>query len=149
MVRRCSTDVPRVCLFCDSPFLAPKGNVSAGYGKYCSWPCRVRRHEKTHEEKFWARVSRGEGCWFWRGPVKANGYGYLRVNSFNVYAHRFSYERSIGAIPMGLLVLHRCDVRSCVNPGHLFLGTARDNTRDMMAKGRAVFHGVRQEPNAR
>jgi hypothetical protein len=46
-----------------------------------------------------------------------------------------------GPVPSGMLILHKCDVRGCVNPDHLFLGTAKDNTRDMMTKGRENFVG--------
>jgi hypothetical protein len=53
-----------------------------------------------------------------------------------IHAHRFSYERYKTAIPRGLFVLHRCDVPSCVNPSHLFVGAAKDNVRDCIKKGR-------------
>jgi hypothetical protein len=51
-------------------------------------------------------------------------------------AHHLTWMEVNGSIPEGLFVLHRCDVRSCVNPDHLFLGTAKDNTTDMITKGR-------------
>jgi hypothetical protein len=58
------------------------------------------------------------------------------VNRRMVYAHRLAYELAIGPIPDGLLVCHHCDQTLCCNPTHLFLGTPRDNSQDMVAKGR-------------
>lgn len=75
------------------------------------------------------------GCWIWNGR-KSNGYGQMKVNGKSVRAHRLSYELFKGDIPAGLFVCHRCDVRSCVNPDHLFLGTGYDNVQDMIQKDR-------------
>ena len=76
------------------------------------------------------------GCWLWTRSIKPNGYGQAHYNGKVAYAHRMSYEQEYGEIPDGMCVLHTCDVRSCCNPRHLFLGTAKDNCDDKMAKGR-------------
>ena len=78
------------------------------------------------------------GCWLWTAHVHAIGYGVFRVAPGRiVQAHRFAYESFIGPIPEGMKVCHKCDVRHCVNPDHLWLGTQKENVRDMWAKGRA------------
>lgn len=76
------------------------------------------------------------GCWLWMGATTAAGYGRLETLGKKAQAHRTAYALFVGPIPNGLLVCHKCDVRSCINPDHLFLGSAADNTRDMIRKGR-------------
>ena len=88
------------------------------------------------EERFWSRVKKTPTCWIWTGQVSKGGYGRLRVGKRMPGAHRVSWELTRGPIPTGLDILHTCDVRLCVNPRHLFLGTDFDNQRDASRKGR-------------
>lgn len=90
------------------------------------------------EQRFWNKVNitDAERCWGWTGAKQSNGYGNLRRNKKWLLAHRYSFSLKHGEINNRLMVLHKCDNRLCVNPNHLFLGTAKDNTVDMMNKGR-------------
>jgi hypothetical protein len=100
-------------------------------------------------ENFWKKVDKKSnlnGCWIWTGARKGgkNGnYGVFQMGTNNLKrSHRVSFELSNGPIPDGLLVCHTCDNPLCVNPSHLFLGTFKDNTQDMIRKNRkAIFKG--------
>lgn len=87
--------------------------------------------------RLWARVTKSDGCWEFRGPANNCGYGviYHRTNE-RYLAHRVSYILAFGAIPEGMYVCHHCDNRKCVRPDHFFLGTHADNQRDKVSKGR-------------
>lgn len=76
------------------------------------------------------------GCWLWFGPVNDWGYGRIWFEGALRRAHRVSYVVHKGAIGRGLCVCHKCDVPSCVNPDHLFLGTFGENNKDRKKKGR-------------
>jgi len=88
------------------------------------------------------------GCWIWMGANR-RGYGQIKINNKNIYAHRVSYMMYKGRIGKGIHVCHTCDIPECVNPDHLFLGTAKDNFLDMVRKGRSPtsFYGKFGEKN--
>src|SRR3989304_6891698 len=88
--------------------------------------------------KFWgyADIVSPDECWEWRRSKTPLGYGMLNIRGHTIYAHRISYIMTKSPIPDGLCVLHMCDNPGCINPFHLFLGTKKDNTRDMIVKGR-------------
>lgn len=86
----------------------------------------------------WSTPEPNSGCLLWVGSLDAYGYGQSTRFEGISKAHRLSWRIHRGPIPTGLAVLHKCDVRQCINPDHLFLGTERDNMRDMDAKGRRV-----------
>lgn len=92
---------------------------------------------KSIIERLYRKVVHSEsGCWIWGGARNSGGYGHLTINGVTKTANRVSWEEHNGPIPEGMYVLHRCDVRACINPKHLFLGSAKDNTHDAISKGR-------------
>jgi hypothetical protein len=93
------------------------------------------RMDSAFIDRFWAKVRKGDGCWEWTGSVKPRGYGQVRYARRTVYAHRVAWELAHGPIPDDMFVCHSCDNRRCVR--HLFLGTAQENTTDMLRKGRS------------
>jgi len=96
-------------------------------------------------ENFWAKVDKTSdptGCWLWTGAKQGGRKG--RYGAFQMgwktqkRAHRVSYEIANGPIPDKIMVCHSCDTPLCVNPAHLFLGTAKDNVDDMDTKNRRM-----------
>lgn len=102
---------------------------------------------RSLSDRFDERVQRGEDCWLWTGAISTDGYGLIRHDGRSTRAHRVAWLLMRGSIPEGLHVLHRCDVRACVRPEHLFLGTNHDNVLDREAKGRNRFSRNRGEAN--
>lgn len=77
-----------------------------------------------------------DGCILWTGSKDRKGYGSLKERKKVYRAHRIAYSLVHGEIPEGLNVCHKCDVPLCINVDHLFLGTQKDNLRDMLSKQR-------------
>ena len=98
----------------------------------------------TPAERFWRKVYKTEGCWYWLGSRTGNGYGCVRRVGLGgaMTAHRYAYYLTHGEMPEGD-TCHTCDVRLCVRPSHLFAGSRSDNMKDAAQKGRL---GVQKDP---
>lgn len=132
------------CPQCLQPF-APKRAWQKQ--KFCSVECHneAQRARYPIAPRFWARVDRNgplvldTPCWLWTGKKNLFGYGRFGSRTFTPHvrqAHCVAWELAVGPIPDGLFVLHKCDVRACVRPDHLFTGTHQDNMTDRNTKGR-------------
>src|SRR5262245_29581756 len=114
--------IERRCARCSASFTVKPHRLGEG-ARYCGQACyqaaRRRRAAAPAEERFWAMVQRADmGCWLWLGP-KRGDYGKARLDGREVSAHRAAWQRTFGAIPAGLLVLHLCDTKLCCRPSHL------------------------------
>lgn len=100
--------------------------------------------KRTTDERFWAKVRKGPGCWEWTGSRTARDWhGVFVLKTWplppvRVTAHRYAWERVNGPVPAGMEVMHACDNPICVRLDHLSLGTHQENMRDASAKGRLV-----------
>jgi len=109
------------------------------------------RKEKSFVDFFWTRVKKTDGCWIWTGAKLPKGYGLICIDGITrerITASRASWIIHNGPISTNKLhVCHHCDVPACVNPEHLFLGTAKDNLQDASRKGRMSVPGKGWERN--
>ena len=81
-------------------------------------------------------INNETGCWEWTATTHGSGYGLFYIGNKTFRAHRISWQLENGTIPDGMFVCHSCDNPSCINPEHLFLGSPKDNSQDMVDKGR-------------
>jgi HNH endonuclease len=137
--------IPRVCETCGVGFLTLAVYIRKGWARFCSkvcaWDASVGLQRRTLAERLAAKTDRSGECWIWTGKASLcdNGYGQIRVGPRFRKVHRVAWELAYGPIPDPyLFVCHRCDVRLCVRPEHLFLGTHQINQRDKVEKGRHV-----------
>lgn len=145
-----SRESPRItCLVCGELFRVKPSHQARAPRRHCSRACaaigRANEAASTTSDRFWLRVDKNGPvvrpelgpCWLWLGGATENGYGtfYRSANEPPIRAHRFAWFIEHGTWPE-LCALHHCDVRRCVNPGHLFEGDRTDNADDRHAKGR-------------
>ena len=143
----------RVCKYCNKEFMALQKEVNRGGGVYCNQSC-VTAHKNKKKAKDTIEIFQSniivtdKGCWEYQ--VKGNSfYGKMTINGKDVRAHRFIYEYTYGVIPESMLVCHKCDNPPCCNPDHLFLGTSKDNTQDMLKKSRGNPPRGNKQPHAK
>ena len=98
---------------------------------------------------FYSISEPNSGCLLWAGYADTLGYGKLKVKNRMLFAHRVAWEQVNGPIPAGMIICHKCDVPSCINPAHLFLGTHSDNAADRVRKGRQSNARLRGALNGR
>lgn len=133
---------PRVCPSCSITHFPHPAEVRRGAGIYCSVKCYRDRPPRSVSDRFWRKVLKTPDCWAWSGAKQRRGYGCMETTKgVNRSAHRVSWELHFGEIPKGMCVLHKCDNPECTRPDHLFLGTLKDNTKDMISKGRHLGSG--------
>ena len=118
----------------------PKGKC--GFQKGNKFGLNLRQTEDQAVIKLLlASEEKNGGCICATKYLNDKGYPRMRVNAKKRYMSHVMYERYIGEMPDGMCVLHKCDIPSCINPQHLFIGTKADNNYDMVSKGRHYVHG--------
>lgn len=108
---------------------------------FADTPAKVREHFYS-----FVKPAGRNDCWQFQGYIEGTGYGRLKVAGKRRMAHRVSFEIHHGNITPGMMICHRCDNPSCVNPNHLFQGSSRDNKLDCTSKRRHAFGS--KSPNA-
>lgn len=115
---------------------------------------RHRMASKSVADRFWSKVDKSGGqdaCWIWTGAVSRTGYGNAWDGTLRKQfgSHRLAWVLANGKVPDGLCVCHKCDVRACCNPSHMFLGSQLDNVVDRERKGRGASRNVLSDAGKR
>lgn len=125
---------------CGTESIVTRKNLTMGKSRACIHKCA----SDSLKDRLLKNIDITNFCWNWSGCKDELGYGRIHYkNNIGrrpyIGTHRASWIVFNGDIPDGLLVLHKCDNPSCINPDHLFLGTNRDNCNDKMKKGRHKY----------
>ncbi len=129
------------CL-CGNTKIVSSNHLKSGATKTCgdcAWTMPEEEYYQTIvKERLMKKIHISEShCWEWSTPFNTYGYGLIHIKRKQLMAHIVAYRIYKGSTN-GLCVLHKCDNPPCCNPDHLFLGTKKDNTQDMMRKGRGL-----------
>lgn len=103
----------------------------------------MARKTKPLEERFWAKVDKTGACWLWTGCLNNMGYGKIKVDGKDRYAHRVSAALTYGPIPDGMTVDHKCHTPACVNPTHLRIATYKQNAENRSGAMKNSATGIR------
>jgi len=137
-------------LFC-SPKLKADDHLTSCQAGNLSCVSPLHRHyyrnDLEHLERFIRRSSDSTACTSWGGALSYNGYPLILIDGITRRANRVLYEQLHGPIPPGKLILHRCNVRFCLNDLHLYCGSAQDNVNDMIRCGRAPWQQRKAAPS--
>jgi len=142
------------CETCGKGFISKKTSKN-WVGKFCSVSCRVAAKSwlknrliwknltdseklKIMKKRFESHVVKKDGCWGWKSTIHHSGYALIKLEK-QIGAHVASWIIHNGQIPKEMCVCHKCDNPVCSNPDHLFLGSHKDNSQDMVKKKRHSF----------
>jgi DNA-directed RNA polymerase subunit RPC12/RpoP len=126
--------VQYACKTCGTLFISLPSQTKG----FCSRDCANKNLIQDVEQRFWSKVDKTDDCWFWTKGVGTDGYAKFWIDGRTIHASNMAWRLTHETeIPKGLIIMHTCDDTLCVRPDHLKLGTHKENTQDMIQKGRA------------